>query len=198
LRLINYLKAQGKKVLDTREPGTPHYPLTMTMRKYMLDAEYNVPDEARELISQTIRSIHMTRVVEPALYEYDYIIQNRGILSAITYGEGCGHNIDDLIFLCKFALGKYNQGKLHNVYDRVIILLGDPEVCLRRAQLAKQEFQAGDAMELKGLTLQKRVKENMMQYGKLLGSVPETVSFINIDNLDEDSVEKSIREVLKI
>jgi dTMP kinase len=82
-KLVDYLRSKGYKVLQTKEPGTPLSPLTMELRKIMLDSQYEsqLTMTARELISQAIRSIHLERVVIPALSEYDYIIQDRGILS---------------------------------------------------------------------------------------------------------------------
>src|SRR5512135_1519125 len=77
--LAKYLEGKGYKVLLTKEPGTPLSPLTMELRGIMLDAQYEsqMTMVAREFISQAIRSIHIEKIILPALQEYDFIIQDR-------------------------------------------------------------------------------------------------------------------------
>src|SRR5665213_3054416 len=94
-RLVDALRERGYRVLQTKEPGTNHVPLTMQLRGIMLDNQYDaiLTKPAREFISQAIRSVHLERLIIPSLYEYDFIIQDRGILSGYAYGAGCGNDI---------------------------------------------------------------------------------------------------------
>ena len=94
-KLVDTLRARGYAVLETKEPGSPHSPLTMTLRGIMLDNQYDsqMTRPAREFISQAIRSIHLEQVIVPNLYKYDFIIQDRGILSGYAYGTACGNNV---------------------------------------------------------------------------------------------------------
>lgn len=161
-KLAKYLQDKGFKVLLTKEPGTPHAPLTMELRGIMLDAKYEaqMTVAAREFISQAIRSIHIDKVIVPALEEYDYIIQDRGILSGLCYGHACGNSH---LFLSQLASETCrNVGcDWHDLYDKVIYMRVDPAVGLLSAQKTKQEFAAGDAMEAKGSEFMRKVRKDM-------------------------------------
>ncbi len=161
-KLVKYLQDKGFKVLQTKEPGTPLAPLTMELRGIMLDAKHEsqMTATAREFISQAIRSIHIEKVIIPALQEYDYIIQDRGILSGISYGHACGNQH---LFLAQLASEacKNTSADWHELYDKVVYLRVDPEVGLLSAQAAKKEFAAGDAIEAKGSEFMRIVRKDM-------------------------------------
>lgn len=161
-KLAEYLRTKGYKVLESKEPGTPHAPLTMVLRSIMLDAQYEqlMTAPAREFISQAIRSIHIDKIILPALQEYDFIIQDRGILSGISYGHACGNTH---FFLAQLAseVCRNTGGDWHELYDKVIYLKVDPEVGLLSAQATKKEFAAGDIMEAQGAEFMRRVSKDM-------------------------------------
>src|ERR1051325_7658731 len=148
-KLVDYLREKGYKVLQTKEPGTPLAPLTMQLRGIMLDKQYDdqLTAPARELISQAIRSIHMDKVIVPALLQYDFIIQDRGVLSGLSYGSACGNDIDRLISLSEYVTESAREHLNDGIYDDIIYLKGDISVGLKKALSAKQEFAKGDAME---------------------------------------------------
>lgn len=156
--LVDALKAQGYAVLMTKEPGTPLVPLTMMLRGIMLDNQYDavLTKPAREFISQAIRSIHLEQLIVPSMTKYDFIIQDRGILSGYAYGTACGNSADDLI---RMASQNVDSASLHTdlfcskpelIYDTVVYLKGDPAKGLALAKQTKQEFSSGDAMESRG------------------------------------------------
>ena len=161
-KLTEYLQSIGKTVLLTKEPGTPLAPLTMELRGIMLDAKYDgeltVP--AREMISQAIRSIHLERVILPALDKYDYIVQDRGILSGLAYGHACGNSHWFLTQLMN-EVTKVTGREPYNIYDRVLYLKNDAAKGLARAKAAKQEFAAGDSIEAKGVSFMEKVAFDM-------------------------------------
>lgn len=189
-KLVKYLQEKGFKVLLTKEPGTPHAPITMELRGIMLDAKYDaqLTVVAREFISQAIRSIHIDKVILPALEEYDYIIQDRGILSGIAYGHACGNSH---LFLSQLASETCRNAKCdwHDLYDKVIYLRNDTSKGLARAKLAKQEFAAGDAIEAKGDEFMLRVAKNM---NEMVGAF----SHCTID-MEGKSVEENFNEILR-
>ena len=191
--LANYLREKGYSVLETKEPGTPHSPITLDLRKFMLDQQYDdqLTPTAREYISQAIRSIHLEKVIVPALYQYDYIIQDRGILSGLAYGNACGHNLEFLKKLTKKNIPSSYFRKLNNIYDKIIILTGDTTEGLERAAQAKQEFKAGDAMESKGNNFMLKVASNMECFSKDFRS-----SKISIDNKNKEQVFNAIVALL--
>jgi dTMP kinase len=165
-KLVDYLRDKGYSVLQTKEPGTHHSPLTMVLRGIMLDSKYEdqITPEARELVSQAIRSIHLKRVILPNLYSYDFIVQDRGIISGYAYGEACGNKPTELMGLSNYitetCIDEYT-GHSMDLYDDIIYLKGDVERGLDKAKTTKQEFAAGDAMEARGLEFMYRVQANM-------------------------------------
>jgi len=181
--LVQYLKDKGYKVLQTKEPGTPLSPLTMELRKIMLDAQFDsemtVP--GRELVSQAIRSIHLQNIIKPALSEYDYIIQDRGILSGLAYGNTCGNDLgwlNDLSCVVNCISDNYT-----NIYDNVVYLTGDVSKGLATALESKQEFAAGDAMEAKGIAFLHKVSDNMQEFSTYFNTNKVCVDGKNIDEV---------------
>jgi dTMP kinase len=186
-KLVEHLRSKGLKVLQTSEPGTPLSPLTMTLRGIMLDKQYDaeMTSQARELVSQAIRSISYQKVVAPALQEYDYIIQSRGNLSALAYGKACGHADQDILYLGQYAT---NHNPLE-MYDCIIYLRGDVSKGLQRASSAKQEYKAGDAMEAKGVSFLEPARENMDEMSSWF---PTATIFV-----DGKGIEEVFQEILK-
>lgn len=161
--LVDTLRARGYRVLQTKEPGTSLVPLTMVLRGIMLDNQYDaeMTRPAREFISQAIRSIHMEKLVLPSLYDYDFIIQDRGILSGLAYGKACGNDIRFLNQLVDDVMPIDGYTGQTVDYERVVYLRGDSKKGLARAKTAKQEYAAGDAMESKGDDFMTQVSNNM-------------------------------------
>jgi dTMP kinase len=189
-KLVDTLRARGYKVLQTKEPGTPLEPLTMTLRGIMLDNQYDktLTRPAREFISQAIRSIHLERVIVPAITEYDFIVQDRGILSGYAYGEACGNSFNSIKNMAIQNVQSANDTNLFDIhpeliYDFVVYLRGDSNKGLQKALAAKQEFEAGDAMESRGNSFLSKVSSNMDNYS----------SYFNTVRIDVDG--KSIEEV---
>ena len=184
-KLVDYLRVKGFKVLQTKEPGTSHLPLTMQLRGIMLDKQYDeqLTPVARELISQAIRSIHIEKLIIPALTQYDYIIQDRGILSGLAYGTSCGNNSDDLRFLATIVTDPAHGKLKPSFYDSIIYLKGDTSVGLQKALEAKQEFAAGDAMEAKGNSFLQSVSSNMDEMSKSFNTIEVPVDGKNIEEV---------------
>jgi dTMP kinase len=197
-KLVDYLRSLGYSVLQTKEPGTSHSPLTMELRNIMLNAKYEseITSPARELISQAIRSIHLEKVVIPAQGEYDFIVQDRGILSGFAYGEACGNDINWLINLSNAVVKSANKEvgiKSTLIYDNVILLKGNVKTGLDKALIAKQEFDAGDAIEMRGLSFMEQVNKNMGKYSDWFQT-----TIINVDNKSIEDVFADIVNALDI
>lgn len=194
-KLVDHLRSKGFKVLQTKEPGTPLSPLTMLLRGVMLDRQYEdeITAAARELISQAIRSIHMDRIVIPALSDHDFIIQDRGALSGLAYGSACGNDIDRIISLSEYAT---ENARLHlndGIYDDIIYLKGDISTGLSKALSSKKEFAAGDAMEAKGKSFMQTTSYNMDEISQSFNT-----SLVQVDGKSIDEVFTEILNVLKI
>lgn len=186
-KLADYLK-KDNKVLQTKEPGTVLSPLTMEMRNLMLNAKYDIEMTpfAREVISQAIRSVHIKNVVGPALKKYDYIIQDRGVLSGLAYGTACGN---DPQWLEDLAYGAVNErfDNPYSMYDLVVYLYSeDVEGKLEIAKTSKQEFEDGDAMELRGNEFMLDVQHNFNKFSEWFNTVKINVDGKNIDEVFEE------------
>jgi dTMP kinase len=190
--LAGHLRDKGFSVLETKEPGTKHLPLTMALRKIMLDAQYEdqITATAREFISQSIRSIHLEKLVFPAIEEnkYDFIIQDRGILSGLAYGMACGNDTDWLVGLAEAVSGRSEADGLYDVYTDTVYLTGSTSVGLKRALAAKQEFAAGDAMEARGDSFMDKVSGNFDEMSEWFDA--DTI------NVDDKSIDQVFKEVL--
>lgn len=193
-KLVDTLRAKGYKVLQTKEPGTDHIPLTMRLREMMLSQEYDalLTKPAREYLSQAIRTIHLEKLIVPALVEYDYIVQDRGILSGYSYGEACGN---DFSFLKMMAEANAHSAALsnlnlpycpENIYDKVVYLRGNSKKNLVRAKTSKQEYAAGDAIEAKGDTFMQKCSENMDQYSSYFNACRIEVDGKSIEDVHQE------------
>jgi dTMP kinase len=187
-KLVDYLRNLKYKVLQTKEPGSEHAPLTMELRNIMLNAKYDtsLTVAARELISLAIRSIHLEKVIIPAQYEYDFIIQDRGILSGLAYGEACGNDLGWIMNISNTIVknaDKTLDGQPTLLYDKVIVLSGNAKSSLHKAAQAKQEFTHGDAIENKGVSFMESVGINMLNYSNFFNTRHIDVDGKNIDEV---------------
>ena len=194
-KLVDHLKAKGYRVLQTKEPGTMLSPITMQLRGIMLDRQYDeqLTIPARELISQAIRSIHMEKIILPALYEYDFIVQDRGILSGLSYGTACGNKTEWLLSLVDAVLPIDDHTNNQIQYDSIIYLKGDISSGLKKALQSKQEFTAGDAMEARGNSFLQTVSYNMDEMSKAFNT-----KVISVDGKNIDDVFQEILNTLKL
>lgn len=190
-KLCNHLTALGYKVLLTKEPGTTHLPLTMELRKVMLDNQFDsqLNRLGREYISQAIRSIHLEKLILPALDQYDFIIQDRGLLSGLAYGEACGNSMLDLCRLMSITTQTITE-KASTLYDHTVLLRGDVEMGLSRAMASKREFINGDVIEEKGADFMKNVSRLMESYSIFFSPVHY------IDAAPQDSIEQVFEKIL--
>lgn len=190
-KLVEYLKSKGHSVLETKEPGTPHSPLTMVLRGIMLDNQYDkeMTMAAREFVSQAIRSVHLERVIKPALDAgVDFIIQDRGILSGMAYGTGCGNPPQFLAGLSEYIVGSSGIRVDHpgHLYGDVVVLTGNVGENTKRALASKQEFATGDAMESRGDDFLTKVSGNMVDMSVMFNSKTVNVDGKNIEEVFAD------------
>lgn len=189
-KLAEYLRAKGFRVLETKEPGSPLAPLTMELRGVMLDAKHEsqMTVVAREFVSQAIRSIHIEKVIIPALQEYDFIIQDRGILSGLSYGHVCG-NPHLLLAQLAYEVCRNAGRDWSELYDQVVYLKSDPSKGLAVAKQSKQEFTQGDAIEAKGNEFMVKVAKDM---DGMVNAFPHCI----ID-VEGKSVDENFKEILR-
>lgn len=193
-KLVQYLQNKGYSVLETKEPGTPLSPLTMELRRLMLDKQFDdeMTPAARELISQATRSVHLEQVIAPALNKYDFIVQDRGILSGLAYGAACGNSTEWLQDLAETVAEPLTMNP-YGLYSDVLYLTGDISKGLQNALNSKQEFEAGDAIESKGDAFLHRVSQNMYEFSPWFNTKE-----INVDGKNIDEVFTEMLTVLEL
>ena len=198
-KLVDYLISEGHSVLQTKEPGVHYLPITMKLRELMLSKEFDehLTVASRELISQAIRSIHLEKLVYKDRDNYDFIIQDRGILSGLAYGEACGNDIEVLEGLAELVTFDTKLAPdietIYQLYDSVIYLTGNVGKKLEVAKNSKQEYKAGDAIEAKGVSFMQKVRQNM----DVLSPSFNTVE-INVDGRNIDEVFDIIKTSLQV
>jgi len=195
-KLVAYLKRKNFSVIKTRDIGSPHLKMAVKLRKIMLDNKYNsqLSNVSRELISNAMRSIHLEKLVLPKLTEVDYVVQDRGFLSALAYGKACGNDISFLKNLTDYIIkGSEVKKTGAELYDCLIILKGDSKKALSRAKSSKQEFK-GDAMESLGDPFMDKVNSNFDLYKNDFKNVHE----VQIDGKTIDEVFAEIQAILNI
>lgn len=190
--LVKTLRDRGFSVLQTKEPGISLVPLTMVLRGIMLDNQYEsqMTRPAREFISQAIRSIHLEHLIVPNIDKYDFIVQDRGILSGYAYGTGCGNDYGFLRSLSDQVVSSAANDVISpyptDIYDHVVYLKGDSKKALAKAKAAKQEFAAGDAMESKGDSFMEKVSLNMDFMSEAFNTVKIEVDGKSIDEVHNE------------
>lgn len=195
--LVEYLQSIGKSVLKNQEPGSPHAPITLELRKLMLDNSYDqdLSQTSRELISLASRSINLEKIIAPNLNKVDYIIQDRGFLSGLSYGSACGNDPKFLKMMINQVIKNSGLATSYSdLYDHVIILKGNPSKNLNRAKNSKQEFKNGDAMESRGNQFMANVERYMTQFAQEF----QKTTIIDVDNKSIEEVFDEIKMALNL
>lgn len=184
-RLTNH----GYRVLMTKEPGTPHLPITMELRKMMLDNKHDseISPYAREFISQAIRQIHIEKLIRPVYKSglYDIILQDRGIMSGLIYAHACGVNATNFT---PAALKQPGVVDSYHLYDLTIVFNREKH-SLNIATSVKDEFGSGDAMESRGDEFHTMVNAKFKEYSNVLNASyiacsTRSLKSINVDEYD--------------
>lgn len=125
--LAEKLTAQGISVLQTREPGGT--PLAEAIRRNLLSVDEEAPVEMAELLLVfAARAQHLTKVIEPALNQGQWVLCDRFTDATYAY-QGAGRGLSAELI-----------GKLESLVqgdrrpDTVILLDMPPEIGLVRAR----------------------------------------------------------------
>ena len=125
--LAEKLTAQGISVLQTREPGGT--PLAEAIRRNLLSVDEEAPVEMAELLLVfAARAQHLTKVIEPALSQGQWVLCDRFTDATYAY-QGAGRGLSaELIG----RLESLVQGG--RAPDTVILLDMPPEIGMARAR----------------------------------------------------------------
>jgi dTMP kinase len=100
--LVSHLRAQGRTVVATREPGGT--PLGEKLRALLLSEPMHLETEA--LLMFAARREHVAQVIEPALARGEWVICDRFVDASFAYqGGGRGMSLDKLQQLAVWTLG---------------------------------------------------------------------------------------------
>jgi dTMP kinase len=100
--LVDHLKARGRSVVTTREPGGT--PLGEKLRSLLLAEPMHLETEA--LLMFAARREHLVQVIEPALGRGDWVVCDRFVDASFAYqGGGRGLDWKKLEVLSNWVLG---------------------------------------------------------------------------------------------
>jgi len=173
--LADWLRAQGRTVLSTREPGGT--PVGEAVRTLVLHGEEMTP-WAEAALYAAARAEHVERAIRPALERGEDVVCDRYIDSSVAYqgvGRGLGADrVRDLSLTVTRGL----------VPDRTFLVLLDPDTARRRS--------AGDhdRIERAGDDFMRRVDDG---YRSLAAAYPERI--VALDGAREPAeIAEEVRE----
>jgi len=177
-RLVDSLRARGRDVVLTREPGGT--PAGERMRDLVLYArDVSLSPEAQVLLFSAARAQIVRDVIEPALEAGKIVVADRFFDSTLAYqGYGHGVDIDGIRAVTRFAVGTL-------VPDRTFVLDAPLEVTLRRTGRRER----WDRFETVERAFHERVRDG---YLRLAAAAPARFVVISSDR-DPDSVSAEIR-----
>ncbi len=179
-RMAEKLKALGREVVCTREPGGTR--LAEILRGLVLDPELIMNARTETLLYIAARADHVERVIKPALLAGKIVLCDRFSDSTEVYqGVVRGLPLAAIHGLSEFATGGLNP-------DLTILLDGDPELLAARRELRGVH----DRYENAGLEFQKKIRSGFML---LAEKYPDRIFKINALQ-DEQKVTDEIMRVI--
>ncbi len=135
-RLAARLRAEGREVLATFEPGGTD--LGVSLRRLLLDDPVTVEPEAEALLMAADRAQHVLEVIRPALARGDWVVSDRFVPSSLAYqGVGRGLGVPAIEIVNGIATGGLEP-------DLVIVLDLPPEVATERFGAARDRLEEED------------------------------------------------------
>lgn len=151
-RVAEALRAQGREVLTTREPGGTE--IGKQLREIVLHHRGEIAPRAEALLFAADRAQHIATLVEPALEAGTTVVQDRYLDSSVAYqGASRALGADEVRDLSLWAT--------ENALPNVTILLDlDPETAAERVAHDGRPF---DRLEAEGQAFQQRVREAYLE-----------------------------------
>jgi dTMP kinase len=170
--LAEWLGAQGRTVLHTREPGGSE--VGVLIRNIVLHHRGEVAPRAEALLYAADRAHHVATVVRPALQRGEVVIQDRYLDSSVAY-QGAGRVLDatEVRDLSLWA----TEGALPDV---TVLLDIDPSEARRRLDADDKPF---DRLEAEKEEFHTRVRDS---YLRLAAAEPERFLIVDATRDPED------------
>ena len=184
-RLADYFRAQGRAVVETREPGGT--PAGEALRNLLVTGEVGRwSAEAEAMLNAAARSVHVRDVIAPALAQGDVVISDRFIDSTRAYqGYAGGCSLDLINSLEKAAIGDCRP-------NLTFVLDLDAALGLARAKARGDGME--DRYERKGLAFHEKLRAGFLAIAK---AEPKRCAVIDA-SLDIESVASAIQQALKV
>ena len=181
-RLKEWLEAQGRKCVITREPGGTAIAETLREIVKYHNEDEKIYDETELLLFEASRAQHVRHLIEPALERGEIVLCDRFADSSTAYqGYARGLGPDTVRGLNAYAIGDC-------VPDLTLILDIPPEIGLQRTIERSEARRDEDRMEAEALEFHHKVREGFLEIARL---EPERVKVVS--SLDEpDVVHKKI------
>ncbi len=162
--LSDWLQAQGREVVQTREPGGTE--LGAQVRALLLDPRRVVAPRAEALLYAADRAQHVAQLLRPGMERGAVVLTDRYVDSSLAYqGAGRELSVDDVAMLSRWATGGLRP-------DLVVLLDVDPRLGLRRAG------DTPDRMEAESLAFHERVRQGFLD---LAGADPDRYLVVRAD-----------------
>ncbi len=180
--LESWLKAQGFKVVLTREPGGPS--ISEKIRRILLDnRNKGMSDLTELLLLQASRVQHLSQVIVPALKAGTVVICDRFADSSTAYqGYGRGMDLKMVKALNQFAVDGF--------WPKLTLVLDLPvEKGFSRAKGRCRNF---DRMETQALKFHRRVRQGFKAIAK---ADPERVKLLD-GSQSPDVIHAAVRQLV--
>lgn len=185
-RLAARLRAQGRTVLETTEPGGP--PISMKIRRILLDsANQELGPSAEILLYFASRAQNVDEWIRPALDRGEIVLSDRFTDSSLVYqGYGRGLGAETVEALDRIACRGLKP-------DLTILVDVDAEASLARAR-ARNEAQphCETRMDDQSIEFHRKVWD---AYHALATSEPERVKLVN-GRAGIDAIESEVWEIV--
>ena len=180
-RLAERLRAQGRSVTETVEPGGP--PIAQKIRRILLDsANQELSPTTEILLYFASRAQNVDEWINPALGRGEIVLSDRFTDSSLAYqGVGRGLGIDTVVALDRIACRGLKP-------DLTILVDVDAEASLARAR-ARNEAQPHCETRMDDQSLEFHLKVHAA-YHALAEAEPERVKVVNgragIDEIERE------------
>jgi dTMP kinase len=186
-RLAARLRAAGRVVLETAEPGGP--PIAQKIRRILLDnANQELSPTTEILLYFASRAQNVDEWIQPALARGEIILSDRFTDSSLVY-QGCGRGLgaDAVRALERIACRGLKP-------DLTILVDVDAEASLARARARNvAEPHCETRMDDQSLEFHRKVYD---AYHALAAAEPERVKLVD-GRTDIDSIERAVWDVVR-
>ncbi|MDX2024799.1 dTMP kinase [Microcella sp.] len=177
--LTEWLQAQGRTVVQAREPGGTD--LGLELREIILHRRGYIAPRAEALLYAADRAHHIATVVRPALERGDIVIQDRYLDSSVAY-QGAGRVLDPT------EVRDVSLWATEGLLPHLTVLLDlDPAVGRERLDASRTRY---DRLEAEESDFHERVRAAYLDL-----AAAEPTRFLVLDaTLPVDELQASIRD----